>query len=79
MVFEHILNTKIFKGNQAEPVNQISTNLMGKIVSLVSYPFMDPLNHPKSFLFSLECLSVLLRASFGLWRVPFPLLGRIED
>ncbi len=38
MVFEHILNTKIFKGNQAEPVNQISTNPMGKIASLVSDP-----------------------------------------
>ena len=43
------MNTKIFKGDQSEPVNQIPANLMGKIVSLVSYPFMDPLNHPKSF------------------------------
>ena len=44
-VLDHVLNIKIFEDYYSKAIYQLTSKLICKIVSLVSYPFMDSFYH----------------------------------
>ena len=48
MVFEHVLDIKVFKDDYTISIYQLATNLVGKIISSICNPLMDQL-------YNLEC------------------------
>ncbi len=54
MVLKHISDIKIFKYDYSKSIYQLTANLVGKVVSPVTDPFMDQLDDLDGLL-SLQC------------------------